>query len=97
MSAATNPVALRKSCGSQPHLIIPYGLVNNDRKFIRGAMLTGDDFFQYLKGAFDFLYREGETAPKMMSVGLHLRLIGHPGRAVDLERFLDYVHRHPDV
>ncbi len=85
------------SVDGQPHLIIPYSLVNNDAKFIRGAMLTGDDFFQYLKGAFDFLYREGETAPKMMSVGLHLRLIGHPARAAGLERFLDYVHSHSDV
>ena len=85
------------SVGGRPHLIIPYGLVNNDTKFIRGAMLTGDDFFQYMKGAFDFLYREGKTSPKMMSVGLHLRLIGHPGRAAGLERFLDHVNSHPDV
>jgi peptidoglycan/xylan/chitin deacetylase (PgdA/CDA1 family) len=81
----------------KPHLVIPYGLVNNDAKFIRGGMATGGDFFDYLKDAFDFLYREGENAPKMMSVGLHLRLIGHPGRAAGLEKFLDYVRKHPLV
>lgn len=81
----------------KPHLVIPYGLVNNDAKFIRGGMATANDFFEYLRDSFDMLYREGTTAPKMMSVGLHLRLAGHPGRAVGLERFLDYVARHDDV
>lgn len=79
------------------HLVVPYGLVNNDAKFIRGAMATGHDFFEYLKESFDFLYREGEMAPKMMSVGLHLRITGHPGRASGLERFLDYVVQHEHV
>lgn len=80
------------------HLVIPHGLVNNDTKFIRGAMLTGDDFFQYMKDAFDVLRREAHaTHPKMMTVSLHLRLIGHPGRSVGLERFLDYIAGFPDV
>ena len=65
----------------RPHLVLPYGLANNDAKFIRGGMATGQDFFEYLKDAFDMLYREGAQRPRMMSVGLHLRLVGHPGRA----------------
>ncbi len=73
------------------HLIIPYSLANNDGKFSRGAMATANDFFEYLRDSFDMLYEEGAVAPKMMSVGLHLRLVGHPGRAVGLARFLDYV------
>ena len=81
----------------KPHLVVPYGLVNNDAKFMRGAMATADDFFTYLKDAFDLLYAEGATAPKMMSVGLHLRIAGHPGRAVGVQRFLDHVAAHPSV
>ncbi|MBN9436072.1 MAG: allantoinase PuuE [Bosea sp.] len=79
------------------HLVVPYGLVNNDAKFIRGGMSTGSQLFEYLRDTFDMLYREGAQAPKMMSVGLHLRLVGHPGRAAGLERFLDHVASHPDV
>lgn len=79
------------------HLVLPYGLVNNDTKFIRGGMATGDDFFIALRDAFDVLYAEGATHPKMMSVGLHLRLAGHPSRAAGLARFLDHVAAHPDV
>jgi allantoinase len=79
------------------HLVVPYSLTNNDTKFIRGGMATGGDFFEFVRDAFDMLYREGATQPKMMSVGLHLRLIGHPGRAAGLERFLDYVAQHSGV
>ena len=79
------------------HLIVPYGLVNNDAKFIRGGMTTGQDLFEYLRDAFDFLYREGARHPRMMSVGLHLRLVGQPGRAAGLERFLDHVARPKDI
>ncbi len=79
------------------HLIVPYGLVNNDAKFMRGAMATAGDFFAYLKDAFDVLYAEGKSAPKMMSVGLHTRIAGHPGRAAGLQRFLDHVGALPDV
>lgn len=81
----------------KPHLIVPYSLTNNDARFIRQALATGDDFFHYLRDSFDVLYREGATQPKMMSVGLHMRLAGHPGRAAGLERFLDHIGRHPDV
>jgi peptidoglycan/xylan/chitin deacetylase (PgdA/CDA1 family) len=79
------------------HLVVPYSLTNNDARFIRQALGTGDDFFQYLRDSFDMLYREGATRPKMMSVGLHMRIAGHPGRAAGLERFLDHVALHPDV
>jgi len=58
---------------------------------------SGDQFFIYLKDSFDILYAEGETAPKMMSIGLHCRLVGRPGRAAALARFLDYVQGHERV
>jgi peptidoglycan/xylan/chitin deacetylase (PgdA/CDA1 family) len=57
----------------------------------------GDEFFTYLKDSFDVLYREGENAPKMMSVGLHCRVVGRPGRAAALMRFLDYIGQHERV
>lgn len=75
----------------KPHLVIPYSLTHNDGKFNRGGIATGGQFFEFLKDGFDMLYREGATQPKMMSVGLHMRLVGHPARASGLERFLDYV------
>ncbi|WP_448570887.1 allantoinase PuuE [Trichothermofontia sp.] len=79
----------------KPHLVIPYTLDNNDMKFsVAPGFNSGDDFFTYLKDAFDVLYQEGETAPKMMSVGLHTRLAGRPGRTAALARFLDYVQSH---
>lgn len=81
----------------RPHLIVPYTLGVNDGKFGRGFFGTGDDFFHFAKDSFDMLYREGMQQPKMMSVGLHLRLSGHPGRAAGLERFLDYVQQRKDV
>jgi allantoinase len=83
--------------GGTPHLVVPYTLTNNDAKFGRGVFATADDFFTFCRDAFDVLYREGRTAPKMMSVGLHLRQIGHPARAAGLERFLDHVQRHAGV
>lgn len=83
--------------GDTPHLVVPYSLVNNDARFIRGALATADDFFNFLKDALDLLYREGAETPKMMSVGLHMRLMGHPGRAVALERFLDYAQSLSDI
>jgi len=81
----------------QPHLVIPYSLANNDAKFARGAIATSGDFFDYLRDTFDVLYAEGATQPKMMSVGLHMRLAGHAGRAAGVARFLDYVQSHPDA
>ena len=81
----------------RPHLVVPYSLTTNDSKFGRGGLFTADDYFTFVKDGFDLLYREGRTRPKMMSLGLHLRLIGHPSRAAGLERVLDYMAGHPDV
>lgn len=79
----------------RPHLVIPYTLDNNDMRFATAqGFNSGDQFFAYLRDAFDLLYAEGETAPKMMSIGLHCRLVGRPGRAAALARFLDYVQQH---
>lgn len=82
----------------KPHLVIPYTLDNNDMRFATTqGFNSGDQFFAYLRDAFDLLYLEGETAPKMMSIGLHCRLAGRPGRANALLRFLDYVKQHDQV
>ena len=81
-----------------PHLIVPYTLDANDMRFATNqGFNSGDQFFAYLRDSFDVLYAEGETAPKMMSVGLHCRLVGRPGRAAALARFLDYVQSHDAV
>ena len=75
-----------------PHLIIPYTLDANDMRFINAQGFGGgDEFYTYLKDSFDVLYAEGETSPKMMSIGLHCRVVGRPGRAASLARFLDYI------
>lgn len=82
----------------KPHLVIPYTLDNNDLRFATNqGFNSGEQFFAYLRDAFDILYTEGETAPKMMSVGLHCRLVGRPGRAASLARFLDYVQQRERV
>jgi allantoinase len=82
----------------RPHLVVPYTLDNNDMKFggYQGFN-SGDQFFAYLRDAFDVLYAEGAERPRMMSVGLHMRLVGRPGRFAALQRFLDHVQNHPDV
>jgi len=82
-----------------PHLIIPYTLDANDMRFATPqGFNSGDQFFSYLKDGFDVLYEEGEQgAPKMMSIGLHCRLVGRPNRAAALARFLDYVQSHEKV
>ena len=76
---------------------IPYTIELNDRPLFREPWATAWDYERMIKASFDVLYREGKTAPKMMSVGLHTRLAGRPGRAAALERFLDYVVQHDDV
>jgi putative urate catabolism protein len=83
----------------KPFLIIPYTLDNNDMRFATPqGFNSGEQFFHYLKDSFDVLYREGaEGSPKMMSVGLHCRLVGRPGRAAALKRFIDYVLAHDKV
>jgi putative urate catabolism protein len=81
-----------------PHLIIPYALDANDMRFINAqGFASGDDFFAYLRDSFDVLYAEGQSAPKMMSIGLHCRLAGRPGRFAALVRFLDHVAKHDRV
>jgi len=84
--------------GSPAHLVIPYTLVNNDvRYLLPNGFSSGEDFFRLLKDAFDLLWQEGAQCPKMMNVGLHARISGHPGRAAALARFLDYVKGHDSV
>jgi putative urate catabolism protein len=94
----------------EPHLVIPYTLDTNDMRFASPqGFNSGEQFFNYLRDAFDVLYAEGETTytegksgarsscPKMLSIGLHCRLIGRPGRIASLEKFLAHVNNHPDV
>jgi putative urate catabolism protein len=83
----------------KPQLIVPYTLDANDMRFATNqGFNSGEQFFQYLKDSFDVLYAEGEAgAPKMMSIGLHCRLVGRPGRAAALARFLDHVLDHEKV
>jgi putative urate catabolism protein len=84
--------------GSPAHLVIPYTLVNNDARYLMPhGYACGDDFFVILKDAFDQLWQEGAQYPKMMSVGLHGRISGHPARAAALARFLDYVQSYDSV
>jgi peptidoglycan/xylan/chitin deacetylase (PgdA/CDA1 family) len=77
--------------GEKPHLVVPYTLSTNDVKFGRGVFGPGEDFFAYLRDAFDLLYEEGAERPRMMSIGLHMRLAGHPGRASALIRVIEYI------
>lgn len=82
----------------KPRLIVPYALDTNDFKFATTpGWMSGEDFFAYLKAAFDQLYVEGAEKPKMMSIGLHCRLTGRPARAAALARFMDYVIGHERV
>jgi len=90
---------VRRSDGTRvPHLVLPYTLDANDMRFASAqGFATGDDFFTYLRDSFDVLYAEGDEAPKMMSVGMHCRLLGRPGRLRALQRFLDHIEAHERV
>ena len=94
---------VRKTDGSVvPHLVVPYTLDANDMRFaLPQGFAQAEDFFVYLRDSFDALYAEGDPAgldrPKMMSIGMHCRLLGRPGRIVALQRFLDYIERHDQV
>jgi len=90
---------VRKTDGSVvPHLVVPYTLDANDMRFaLPQGFAQADDFFTYLRDSFDALYAEGDETPRMMSVGMHCRLLGRPGRIVALQRFLDHVQRHDRV
>ncbi len=95
-------VKVDSAAAGVPHLVVPYTLDTNDMRFAAlQGFNSGAQFFEYLKDAFDVLYQEGDPAgldrPKMLSIGLHCRLIGRPGRLASLERFLDYVQSHERV
>ena len=80
------------------HLVIPYTLDANDMRFASPqGFNSGDQFFNYLKDSFDALYKEGETSPKMMSVGMHCRILGRPGRIMAMRRFLEYIKTFDNV
>ena len=79
------------------HLVVPYTMGINDSKYARAIFATADDFFTYARDGFELLLREGATQPKMLSIGMHLRITGHPSRAAGLERFLDHVMAQKDV
>nr|WP_207758399.1 allantoinase PuuE [Aliamphritea spongicola] len=80
------------------HLVVPYTLDSNDMRFAtQQGFNSGEQFFQYLKDSFDTLYEEGAEAPKMLSIGLHCRLIGRPGRIAALRRFIEYAQSHERV
>ncbi len=95
-------VVVPTASGNRAHLVVPYALDTNDMRFATPqGFTTGEQFYAYLKDTFDVLYAEGDPrgldAPKMLSVGLHCRLVGRPGRAAALARFLDYVRGHDEV
>ncbi|MBT4629387.1 MAG: allantoinase PuuE [Deltaproteobacteria bacterium] len=81
-----------------PHLVVPYTLDTNDMRFASPqGFNSGEQFFAYLRDAFDVLYAEGEASPKMLSIGLHCRLTGRPGRTASLKKFIEHVNSHGDV
>ncbi|MEM8547050.1 MAG: allantoinase PuuE [Pseudomonadota bacterium] len=83
---------------AEPQLMVPYTLDANDMRFATAqGFNSGDQFFAYLRDSFDVLYEEGAQTPRMLSVGLHCRLAGRPGRAAALARFLDHISQHEDV
>jgi len=84
-------------CAGRSHLVVPYSLAVNDTKFFGGGLVTSGQFFEYLRDTLDTLREEGKTQPRMMNVGMHLRILGHPGRSAGLARFLDYARGLPDV
>jgi allantoinase len=90
---------VRKTNGEVvPHLVLPYTLDTNDMRFsLPQGFAQAEDFYIYLRDSFDALYAEGADSPKMMSVGMHCRLLGRPGRLVALQRFLDHVAQHDRV
>ncbi len=82
----------------RPHLVVPYTLDANDMRFATPqGFNTATHFFEYLRDSFDVLYAEGEHTPRMLSVGMHCRLLGRPGRFIALQRFLDHISTHRNV
>ncbi len=96
-------LSVQKTDGTlAPHLVVPYSLDTNDMRYVQAqGFNTGDHFFTYLRDSFDALYREGDPEgpdrPKMMSIGMHCRLLGKPGRIGSLQRFLDHLQSHAGV
>lgn len=90
---------VKKTDGSVvPQLVVPYTLDTNDMRFaLPQGFSQGDDFFTYLRDSFDVLYAEGDDRPKMLSIGMHCRLLGRPGRILALQRFLDHIQKHERV
>ena len=90
---------VEKTDGSvAPHLVVPYALDTNDMRFaLPQGFSQGDDFFTYLRDSFDVLYAEGDERPAMLSIGMHCRLLGRPGRLRGLQRFLDHIEKHDRV
>ena len=86
-----------KEITTKKHLVIPYSMDTNDMRFVSGGFTYSEEFFQYLKDSFDCLYEEGKTAPKMMNIGMHCRILGKPGRIMAMKKFLDYVSKFDDV
>jgi len=81
-----------------PQLIVPYTLDTNDMRFaLPQGFSQGDDFYTYLRDSFDVLYAEGEHTPRMLSIGMHCRLLGRPGRLIALQRLLDHIQKHDRV
>ena len=95
-------IDVETAAGTKPHLVVPYALDTNDMRFATAqGFNSGGQFYAYLRDAFNVLYAEGDPAgldaPKMLSVGLHCRIAGRPGRLAALARFLDYVRQHEAV
>ena len=92
-------MTVKKSDGAtMPHLVVPYTLDVNDMRFaLPQGYAQAEDFFVYLRDSFDVLYAEGAESPKMMSIGMHCRLLGRPGRMLALQKFLDHIEKHDKV
>ena len=87
-----------RSGALKPQLVVPYTMDCNDMRFgLPQGFSHGDEFFEYLRDSFDVLYAEGAESPKMMSIGMHCRILGRPGRLRGLQRFLDHVEQHDRV
>ena len=83
--------------GEQSHLVVPYSLATNDTKFVRGGIATSAQFHEFLRDSVEVLLAEGARTPKMMSVGLHLRLVGHPGRFRGLQQFVHWLQEQDGI
>jgi putative urate catabolism protein len=92
-------MTVKKTDGAvMPHLVVPYTLDVNDMRFaLPQGYSQAEDFFVYLRDSFDVLYAEGAESPKMMSIGMHGRLLGRPGRILALQKFLDHIEKHDKV